>query len=71
MIALLVWRSALPVWARRATVIVLALLVGIIGLSRIALGVHYPSDVLGGWLAGLAIVATVATFTRDDSDGET
>jgi undecaprenyl-diphosphatase len=71
LIALLVWRSALPVWARRATVIVLALLVGLIGLSRIALGVHYPSDVLGGWLAGLAIVATVATFTGDDPDGET
>ncbi len=65
MIALLVWRSALPVWARRITVVVLVILVVLIGLSRIALGVHYPSDVLGGWLAGLAIVATVATFTRD------
>ncbi len=34
--------------------VVALLLTFIIGLSRIFLGVHYPSDVLGGWCAGLA-----------------
>ena len=66
LIGLLVWRTRWPRWVRAIVVLCLAGLVALIGCSRIALGVHYPSDVLGGWLAGLAVVATVAAFTAPD-----
>jgi undecaprenyl-diphosphatase len=41
-----------------------ALLVGMIGLSRIYLGVHYPSDVIAGYLAGAVWVTAVTIVDR-------
>jgi undecaprenyl-diphosphatase len=35
-----------------------------IGLSRVYLGVHYPSDVLGGWVLGATWLVTVAVAVR-------
>jgi undecaprenyl-diphosphatase len=57
----------LPVIARRRRVAVAAgvvVLVGAIGFTRLALGVHYITDVLGGYALGLAwLAASTAAFS--------
>lgn len=64
LIALVAWRSRLSLAVRRGLVAVGVVLPIFIGLSRIALGVHYPSDVLAGWLGGIAFVALGACLIR-------
>ena len=41
-----------------------AVIIAAIGLSRIYLGVHYPSDVVAGYLAGAIWVSTMVTVDR-------
>jgi undecaprenyl-diphosphatase len=40
------------------------LIIFLIGISRIYLGVHYPSDVLGGYLAGMIWYAIIIVLDR-------
>lgn len=51
--------------ALRRTALALAVVsvVGV-GLTRVWLGVHWPSDVLGGWLLG-ALVVALAVMTHE------
>lgn len=50
---------------RRTALVVVAVSVVGVGLTRVWLGVHWPSDVLGGWLLGALVVAlAVATYER-------
>jgi undecaprenyl-diphosphatase len=51
---LLVFTPALPRRARKPVIIVLGAVVVLVGFSRLALGVHYLSDVLGAWCLGIA-----------------
>ncbi|MFC0028073.1 phosphatase PAP2 family protein [Micromonospora chaiyaphumensis] len=52
-----------PRW-RKPAIAVAGLLVVLIGLTRIALGVHFVSDVLGGWLLGAAWLGVTAYAFR-------
>ncbi|MGI5152576.1 phosphatase PAP2 family protein [Plantactinospora sp. CA-294935] len=50
-------------WRRVATGVVIAVVVAV-GVTRVALGVHYVSDVLAGWLLGLAWLGVTAYAFR-------
>jgi undecaprenyl-diphosphatase len=41
-----------------------AALIGLIGLSRIYLGVHYPSDIVAGYLTGSVWLVTSIAVAR-------
>ncbi|MEU7843048.1 phosphatase PAP2 family protein [Micromonospora sp. NPDC049114] len=64
-VLLLVFLPYVRRWAARVALWIAALLLTLVtGLSRVSLGVHFTSDVLGGWLLGVAVIAaTTAAFT--------
>jgi membrane-associated phospholipid phosphatase len=54
----LVFALGLASWKKKAAVYITALaVVFLIGLSRLYLGVHFPTDLLGGWFTGFLIVS--------------
>jgi undecaprenyl-diphosphatase len=46
----------------RLVTVVFPLLVAVIGGSRIYLGVHYPTDIIGGWLLGGVLLIIILTL---------
>lgn len=52
-----------PAWRRPAMIVALAMAI-LIGLSRIYLGVHWPSDVIGGWALGLLTVLVAVAVCK-------
>lgn len=59
----LLWKSQTSPLGKRALTALGALFVLAVGLSRLYLGVHYPSDILAGWMASLAWVALLTILS--------
>lgn len=67
MMALRLWRGDRPILVRAVVVALVVAEVVLVSIARVALDLHYPSDVLGGLLSGLAILGLYAWWTRRGS----
>jgi undecaprenyl-diphosphatase len=64
-IAFLLWHNIATKTGRTILIIVSAIMILSIGISRIYLGVHYPSDIIGGYLAsGFWITIAIWYFQK-------
>lgn len=66
--ALVVW-GRLAGWVKKGWVtVVLGVVIFLIAVSRMYLGVHYPTDVLGGWLIGGVLLWALVRFDQPVRD---
>jgi undecaprenyl-diphosphatase len=64
MLAVLTWNTRWRWWV----LITGSLFVILIGWTRLYLGVHYPSDVLAGWMAALSWALGVSLVIRPNQE---
>ena len=60
-LAYVAWHAPIPLWAKRALAIAAGVWTLAIGWSRLSLGAHYPTDLIGGYLLGAASLALATT----------
>lgn len=63
------WLRVSHSWVERCVIIAIAVLfVGLVSGARLALGAHWPSDVLAGWLIGIPwLLGVIAATVRAES----
>jgi undecaprenyl-diphosphatase len=68
---IVVWPMLSKRWQRIVAATVTVALVLAIGASRVLLGVHYPSDVIGGYILGAAWLSLMlAAFHTEFAKGQ-
>lgn len=70
-LALVVVLLAWPTRARRPVTVGAVVYVVAVGLSRLVLGVHFPTDLVAGWALAVAVASGIAarTLARDPRAG--
>jgi undecaprenyl-diphosphatase len=66
-LALIAWRFIVPGRWRSVLIAILIGTIVLIGISRVYVGAHWPTDVVGGWLIGalfLALLARIAIWAN-------
>ncbi|WP_201007772.1 phosphatase PAP2 family protein [Paenibacillus glycanilyticus] len=59
------WKHLKYGWMRAVVILVGIVIIAMIGISRIYLGVHYPSDVVGGYLVSAAwLMMSIGLYER-------
>ncbi|WP_194841469.1 phosphatase PAP2 family protein [Sporosarcina obsidiansis] len=62
-LAYIIWRNLRTTWGHVAVVSIATVMIMMIAVSRIYLGVHFPSDIVGGALAsGVWLIASISIY---------